>query len=299
VATSTEPAIAVVESAPAAARHPVVETLRALLRHRLGAPGFVVLVLIAAVALLAPWIAPHDPAELDYDAVLAPPGWPYLLGTDEIGRDVLSRIIYGASISLQVVVTAIGAALLLGSAIGLIAGYYGGWIDDVAMRIMDGLLAFPMIILALGIIAVLGPDLTNAIIAITIVNIPGFARLVRGQVLALREREFVQAVRVMGQTDALIMLRHVWPAVSGNVVVYASLKASTSLITESALAFLGLGAQPPTPTWGSMLSTAMQYGDAWWLSVFPGAAIFVTVLALNFLGDGLRDVLDTRLERPR
>ncbi|MBC7503146.1 MAG: ABC transporter permease, partial [Herminiimonas sp.] len=157
-------------------------------------------------------------------------------------------------------------------------------------------LAFPMIILALAIIAALGPELRNAIIAISVVNIPGFARLVRSQVLSVRELEFVQAAKAIGQHDIGIMLRHIWPAVSGNVIVYSSLKASTALITESALAFLGLGAQPPTPTWGTMLSTSTGYWDAWWMGVFPGAAIFLSVLAMNFLGDGLRDVFDSRIQ---
>ncbi|MBM3480331.1 MAG: ABC transporter permease, partial [Alphaproteobacteria bacterium] len=162
------------------------------------------------------------------------------------------------------------------------------------MRVMDGLLAFPILVLALAIVAVLGPDLVNAMIAIAIVNVPGFARLVRGQVLSIRELEFVQAARALGASDLRIMLRHILASVVGNVVVYASLRASTALITESSLSFLGLGAQPPTPTWGGMLATGMQYWDAWWMSVFPGLAIFLSALALNFLGDGLRDAMDSR-----
>lgn len=277
---------------PGRSRHPLLRALRRLLGHGLGRLGLLIIAIVTIAAVFAPVLAPYDPTLIDYDHVLEAPNLLFPLGTDEIGRDILSRIIYGARVSLEVMAVAIGGALLVGSSLGMIAGYYGGPIDDIIMRIMDGLLAFPMIILALAIVAVLGPDLINAMIALTIVNVPDFVRLVRGQVLAVRDLEFVQAARVVGQTDRRIMLRHIWPSVSGNVIVYGSLRASTSLITESGLAFLGLGAQPPTPTWGYMLSISMQYWDAWWMSVFPGAAIFITVLALNFLGDGLRDTAD-------
>lgn len=247
------------------------------------------------MALLAPVLAPHDPSEIFYDAILSPPSWNFPLGTDDLGRDILSRLLYGAQASLQVTFLSIAGAILIGSALGTLSGYAGGWVDNLIMRIVDGMLAFPMLVLALGIVSVLGPSLTNAMIAITIVNIPSFARLVRAQVLTVRELDFVTAARALGAGDIRIMLHHVWPSVVGNVIVYASLRASAALITESSLAFLGLGAQPPTPSWGQMLSTAMQYWDAWWMSVFPGVAIFVTVLALNFIGDGLRDALDSRL----
>ncbi|TKT69873.1 ABC transporter permease [Aquamicrobium sp. LC103] len=275
---------------------PIFAILRKVWRHSLGRIGIIVLGVFVVAALTAPWISPHGPATIDYEAILLPPSAQYWLGTDELGRDILSRIIYGATASLKVMGISIAIALVFGVAIGLITGYYGGWLDDLVMRIMDGLLAFPMLVLALAIVATLGPDLINAIIAIAIVNIPGFARLVRGQVLSLRDVEFVQAARAAGFSNARIIWRHIWPSVRGNVIVYASLKASTALITESALSFLGLGVQPPTPTWGSMLSVSMQYWDAWWMGVFPGAAIFLTVLALNFLGDALRDSLDSRLK---
>ena len=266
----------------------------AMLRHRLGAMGLGVCTLIALMAVLAPWLAPYDPSWNDYDAILASPSLAHLLGTDELGRDVLSRIIWGAQVSLQVTVVAISGAIVVGSAVGMISGYVGGWVDDLIMRIVDAMLAFPTLILALGIVAVLGPTLVNAMIAITIVNIPNFARLVRAQVLTIRNMDFVTAARGIGASNISIMLRHIWPSVVGDVLVFASLSASTALITESSLAFLGLGAQPPTPSWGSMLSTGMQYWDAWWVSLFPGAVIFLSVLALNFVGDGLRDVLDAR-----
>ena len=285
--------------APAAAkveRSPAWVAMRKVWHHALGRIGLIILGIFLVGAIAAPWISPHSPLALDYDAILQPPSARYWLGTDELGRDILSRIIHGATASLQVMALSIIIALMLGVAVGLVTGYVGGWLDDVVMRIMDGLLAFPMLVLALAIIATLGPDLSNAIIAIAIVNVPGFARLVRGQVLALREVEFIQAARAAGLSNSRIIWRHVWPSVRSNVIVFASLKASTALITESALSFLGLGVQPPTPTWGSMLSVSMQYWDAWWMGVFPGAAIFLTVLALNFLGDALRDALDSRLQ---
>jgi len=290
------PASALARPVVAASEGAFLRGLRRLLRHRLGRIGLVISMIVAFAATFSPWVAPFDPAGIDYEAILSPPDAKYWLGTDEIGRDILSRIVDGARVSIQVVFLAIALAFVAGSLIGLASGYFGGLVDDVVMRIMDGLLAFPILVLALAIVAVLGPDLTNAMIAIAIVNVPGFARLVRGQVLSIRELEFVQAARALGASDIRIMLRHILPSVIGNVIVYASLRASTALITESSLSFLGLGAQPPTPTWGGMLATGMQYWDAWWMSVFPGLAIFLSALALNFLGDGLRDALDSRLQ---
>ncbi len=269
--------------------------LRKLLRHKIGMTGLVIILVIIVCAALAPVLAPYDPAEIDYESMMTPPSWAHLLGTDEIGRDILSRLIYGAQVSLKVVFVSIFLSLVIGGAIGLVSGYAGGRTDNIIMRFMDALLAFPMLILALGIIAVLGPNLMNAILALAIVNVPGFARLVRGQTLSIRELDFVQAARSIGASDIRVMARHVWPSVAGNVIVYASLRASAVLIVESSLAFLGLGAEPPTPTWGQMLATSMEYWSAWWLSVFPGLAIFLAALALNFFGDGVRDVMDVRL----
>ncbi|TCR62514.1 ABC transporter permease [Bosea sp. BK604] len=272
----------------------VLAVLRALLRHRLGRIGAIGLSLLLFCAAFAPLLAPFDPAEIDYEALLEGPSWHHWFGTDELGRDVLSRVLYGSQTSLQVMALAISGALLIGVTLGIVSGFLRGWFDDVAMRVVDGLLAFPTIILSLAIVAALGPSLTNAIIAIAIVNVPDFARLVRGEVISVRELEYVQAARAIGMTNARILWKHVWPNVRGSVIIYASLKAAAAIITESALSFLGLGVQPPDPTWGSMLSTAMQYSDAWWISIFPGLAIFITVLSLNLLGDGLRDVLDAR-----
>ncbi|MDE1993617.1 MAG: ABC transporter permease [Rhizobiaceae bacterium] len=267
------------------------------LRHPLGRIGLVLFLALLICALAAAFIAPYDPAVQDYDFLLSPPSPQHWFGTDDLGRDILSRVIYGAQTSFEVMLSSIAAALILGVPIGLATGYFGGWFDDVVMRIMDALLAFPTLILALAIVAALGPGLVNAIIALAIVNVPAFARLVRGQVLSLRDLEFVQAARAVGMTDLRVLCRHIWPSVRGSVVIYASLRASTALITESALSFLGLGVQPPTPSWGSMLAVSMQYFDAWWMGVFPGVAVFATVLSLNFLGDALRDSLDSNLSQ--
>ena len=265
-------------------------------RHRLGMAGLIFLTLVVLGALFAPVVAPFDPDALDYSAILAPPSSTYLLGTDEIGRDLLSRLLYGGRVSLLIVLGALAIAVTVGSTIGLVAGLFGGKIDDIIMRIMDGLLAFPMLIFALAIVAVLGPNLLNAIIAIAVVNTPEFARLVRGQTLAIRELEFVQAAHALGASMPRIMFMHVWPSLSGNVIVYASLRACSALITESSLAFLGLGVSPPTPTWGQMLATALQYPDNWWLGIYPGLAIFLTAISFNFVGDGMRDALDARID---
>lgn len=266
-----------------------------LLHHKLGAVGFVVVVVIMLSAIFAPLIAPFDPSEIHYDAVLSPPSARYWFGTDELGRDILSRVIYGSRVSLEIVAVSIGAAMVIGSAIGLVSGYFGGWVDRVVMRVMDGMLAFPVLVLALAIVAALGPDLFNAMLAIAIVNVPNFARLTRGQVLSVRGLDYVQAATALGASHVRVMARHVGLNVADNIIVYASLRASTALITESSLSFLGLGAQPPTPTWGSMLATGMEYFDWPWMGIFPGLAIFVSVLSLNFIGDGLRDTLDSRL----
>lgn len=260
-----------------------------------GAFGLTVLALTVLVALFAPWIAPHSPIDPNMELLLAPPSAAHWFGTDEIGRDVASRVIYGARVSLEIVVAAVGLALIAGSAIGLVSGWLGGKWDSIIMRCMDALLAFPFLVLALAIIAILGPDLTNAMLAIAITKTPGFARLVRSEVLALKNVDYVRALVAVGASDTRILARHVWPNVAGNVIVYGSLAASQALVTESALSFLGLGAQPPTPSWGSMIATGMDYAASWWCSFFPGLAIFLVVLAFNLLGDACRDALDARL----
>ncbi len=264
-------------------------------QHTLGKIGLAIMLVAIADAVMAPLVAPYNPEAIDYASILSPPSSTYLLGTDEIGRDLLSRLLYGGQVSLAIVAGAISIALVAGSVIGLTAGVLGGRIDDVIMRVMDGLLAFPMLIFALAIVAVLGPNLANAMIAIGVVNTPEFARLVRGQTLSIREQEFVQAATALGASVPRIMFKHIWPSLAGNVVVYAALRACSALITESSLAFLGLGVSPPTPTWGQMLSTALQYPEAWWIGVFPGLAIFFTALSFNFVGDGIRDAMDAKI----
>lgn len=278
-----------------APRSPGVIILRRILTSWQGQFGVVVLAVIVALGLLAPWIAPYSPTDIDPEAFSMPPSAAHWFGTDEIGRDVLSRVLHGATVSLQVVVFAIGLALVVGSVLGLISGWLGGRWGALIMRMMDAFLAFPLLVLALSIVAVLGPDLMNAMLAIAITKMPGFARLVRAEVLSLREVDYVVAARAAGASPWRILSRHIWPNVSGNVIVYGSLSASQALITESALSFLGLGVQPPTPSWGYMVATGIQFYQSWWMSFFPGLAIFLTVLALNFLGDAVRDAFDARL----
>jgi peptide/nickel transport system permease protein len=260
-----------------------------------GAFGLTVLAFTIVLALGANWIAPHSPIDVNMDAILAAPSSAYWFGTDELGRDIFSRVVFGARISLQIVVAAVGLALLAGVTIGLLSGWLGGRWDTAIMRAMDALLAFPFLVLALAIIAILGPDLTNAMLAIAITKAPGFARLVRSEVLTIKHVDFVKASVALGATDFRIIVRHIWPNVAGNVIVFGSLAGSQALVTESALSFLGLGVQPPTPSWGSMIATGMDYASSWWCSFFPGLAIFFVVLAFNLLGDACRDALDARL----
>lgn len=260
-----------------------------------GRIGGGIVALFAVMAIFAPWIAPHSHTEIDFGAIMQAPSTVHPFGTDEVGRDILSRIIFGARTSLAVVVAATLISTAVGGMIGLLAGWTGGWVDKVIMRIMDAILAFPLIVLALAIIAVLGPNLSNAIIAIGIVKIPHFARLMRGEVLVLRDMDYIRAVETMGLPLRRILLRHVLPNAAGPVLVYSSIAASLALMTEASLSFLGLGIQPPTPSWGGMVSIGMQNWHFWWMSFWPGFAIFITVLAFNLLGDAIRDALDSKL----
>jgi peptide/nickel transport system permease protein len=263
--------------------------------------GVVVVLLLTLVSIAGPWLLPISPIAQDIDAVLDPPSAAHLFGTDELGRDIFARMVYGGRVSLQVGVISTLLALIVGTALGLVAGHWGStWIDNVIMRGIDALLAFPSLILAIAITAVLGPNLQNAMLAIGIVNIPSFARLVRGQVLTIRPMEFVEAARTLGATPLRIMVFHVLPNTLGPIVVLASLRLAFAVLSEASLSFLGLGAQPPTPTWGSMLNAGRSYLEQQpWVSFFPGVAIFLTVLGFSVIGDGLRDTLDPRMKAGR
>ena len=283
--------------APARRQVPAAGAFRRLVRTPGTRLGLAILLLLAVAALFAPWIAPYHPT-LDASVMdaLTPPNERFLLGTDHAGRDVLSRLIYGARISLTVGLVVQGIAVVVGTTLGLLAGYYGGWVDEVISGLTTILQAFPGILFAMAVMAVLGPGLYNVFIALGLVGWSSIARLVRGEVLALREREFVEAAWALGASDLRILVRHILPGCSGPIIISASLGMASAILSEASLSFLGLGAQPPTPSWGSMLAQGRDYlWRAPWLTLYPGLAIFVTILALNLVGDGLRDVLDPRL----
>lgn len=267
-----------------------------LRRHRLALIGLAFLALLVLCAIAADLISPYKPLEQAMTQRLKGPSPAHLFGTDDFGRDILSRILHGSRISLQVGFVAVGIAGSLGVLLGLLAGYFGGWVDSVLMRCMDVLLAFPAILLAVTIMALLGPSTTNVMIAIGIAYIPVFARVVRGTVLTVKPNEYVEAARAAGATELRTMLLHILPGTSGPIIVQVSLALAYAILAEAALSFLGLGTQPPTPTWGSMLSFGRDFvREAPWFTFFPGFAIFVTVLSLNLVGDGLSDALDPRL----
>ena len=252
--------------------------------------------LVVFAALAAPWIAPYDPKQQDLLRQFEMPSRSHLLGTDDLGRDVLSRIIWGSRVALQVGLISVGIAVLFGVPIGLIAGFYSGWADSVLMRVMDALLAFPPILLAMAVIAGLGPGIRNAMLAIGVVFLPTFARLARSSALVVKEMDYVLAARATGARAARIMLRHIVPNSMAPIIVQASLGAGLAVIAEASLAYLGLGSQPPNPSWGVMLRQASSFlQQHWFVTVPPGLAIFGLVLALNVIGDHLRDVLDPRL----
>jgi peptide/nickel transport system permease protein len=274
----------------------VREVWRRLKRNRAAMVGGVIVLLFVATALLAPWLSPHHPNEGDLTKRLKAPDREHLLGTDPLGRDLLSRVIYGARISLQIQIVAVIIALFVGTILGMVGGYYGGTFDNLIMRFMDILLAFPGIFLAIAIIAVLGPGLTNLMLAAGIYSIPQFARIVRGSVLSLKEKEFVEAARAVGENDFNILLRYLLPNSMAPIIVQTTLRMATVLLTASGLSFLGLGVQPPTPEWGAMLSNARAYLiTAPHVATVPGLAIMLVVMGFNLFGDGLRDSLDPRL----
>lgn len=268
-------------------------------KNRLAMIGLVVIILMYGVAIFADVLAPYPYDKMNLTNLYAPPGSPgHLLGTDEYGRDVLSRLIYGARISLTVGLVVVGLSSIIGVTLGALAGYYGGWVDALIMRIVDFLYAFPFFILAITIVAILGPSLYNAMLALALVNWVGYARMVRGQFLALKQREFVEAARAVGASGFRIMFVHLLPNALGPVIVQMSLGVGSAILSASGLSFLGLGAQPPTAEWGAMLNAGKDYlRSAPHLTTYPGLAIMITVLAFNFIGDGLRDALDPKLKQ--
>ena len=279
----------------AAERRGIRHLARRFARNRLALVGLIVFGVVVLLAVFAPWLAPASPIKADFEATLHRPGPHHLLGTDELGRDVLSRVIFGARASLEAGVISVGLAIAAGLPLGLVAGFYRGRLDDVLMRLTDAMLSFPPLILSLAVAAVLGPGLAKAMIAIAVVLTPVFMRIMRAQVLAERERDYVDAARALGAEDRRIIWRHLLPNSLAPILVQGTLNVAGAIITEATLSFLGLGTQPPTPSWGSMLNAAQQYlTQAPWLSLWPGVAIALTVFAVNVAGDGLREIWDPR-----
>ncbi len=263
----------------------------------LGALVFVLLLVV--VAVLAPWITPYDAENFfDYDRINSPPSAAHWFGVDPLGRDIFSRILMGARISLAAGFLSVVVGAIVGTVLGLLAGFYGGWWDRIVMRISDVLFAFPGILLALGVVAILGSSMTNVVVAVSVFSVPAFARLVRGNTLVLKQLTYIEATRSIGASDWTILLRHILPGTISAIVVYFTMRLGTSIITAASLSFLGLGAQPPTPEWGAMLNEARaDMVNAPHVALFPSLAIFFTVLAFNLLGDGLRDALDPKIDR--
>ncbi|MEA2595886.1 MAG: peptide/nickel transport system permease protein [Thermomicrobiales bacterium] len=267
------------------------------LRHdKAAVAGLAIIVVLILVAIFAPAIAPHSPTDQSFINKLKAPSRDYPLGTDEFGRDTLSRVVYGSRVALRVGLLPVVFALILGVAAGLAAGYYGGATDQIIMRLTDILLAFPWLLLAIGIVAILGPGINNVIIAVGIIYVPAFARIVRGSVLSIKEKEYVEAARAIGQPDLQIMTRHILSNAWAPIIVQATLSVGQAIIYAAGLSFIGLGTQPPAADWGVMLKSGHEFlRDSPWMGVFPGLAILVTVLAFNLFGDGLRDALDPRI----
>jgi peptide/nickel transport system permease protein len=277
------------------AESPSARTLRRLLRRKGALLGLLVIVLFVAVAVLAPLIAPYDPTAQTWTAVRKPPSLAHWLGTDDVGRDILSRVMFGARASLLAGVVSVAIAIAIGVPAGMLAGYLGGFIDALLSRMTDAMLACPFLILAIALAAFLGPSLTNAMIAIGISTTPIFVRLTRGQVMAVKVEDYIEAARAVGNPHWRIVLVHALPNILPTLIVQATSSMAGAIIAEAALSFLGLGQQPPAPSWGSMLNSAQRFlVNEPWMAVWPGLAIFLTVLSLNLVGDGLRDALDPR-----
>lgn len=277
-------------------RHWLLDAVLRVLRKPVGAGSAAVIALLVAAAVLAPVVAPHDPISISID-IFKPPSTSHIFGTDDLGRDLFSRIVHGARISLYVGLLAVGLGSLGGALVGLVSGFAGGWVDMVIQRVVDAVLAFPGIVLAMSLVAVLGTSTTNALLAIAIIIIPFQSRVVRGAVLAVKQNVYIEAARTIGATPQRIMFRHVLPNVVAPILILISASLGNAILIEAGLSFLGLSTQPPDPSWGLMLSgTGRRYmEEAPWLAIFPGLAIAVTVLAFNLLGDVVRDVLDPRL----
>ena len=270
-------------------------TLHYVLKNKLAATGGLLVLLVFLLSIFAPLIAPYNPSTIDIKNILVGPGFNHLLGTDDLGRDVLSRMLWGGRISLEVGFVAVGIATIIGIILGALAGYYGGYIDSGIMRMVDIMLSIPTIFLVLAVIAILEPSIINIMVVIGLTSWMEPARLIRAEFISLKEREFVIAARAMGATDQRIIIKHVLPNGLSSILVSATMGIGGAILVESALSFLGLGVQPPTPSWGSLLSAGKDNIEiAWWLSAFPGLAILVTVLGYNLLGEGIRDALDPR-----
>lgn len=265
-------------------------------RDKLAVAGLVIVLALFALSILTPVIAPYDPSAIDVDNILMPPSAQHLFGTDDLGRDVFTRMLYGAGISLKVGFVAVGIATIIGVLLGAIAGYYGGMVDLIIMRFVDIMLCFPSFFLILAVIAFLEPSIFNIMAVIGLTSWMGITRLVRAEFLSLKERDFVLAARAMGASSPRIIFLHILPNAMTPVLVAATLGIASAVLTESALSFLGIGVQPPTPSWGNILTLGQStLGVAWWLSLFPGMAILITVLGYNLLGEGIRDAIDPRL----
>ena len=273
------------------------DAARRLRRDPAAVAGLIIILALLVIAIVSPWITPYDPNDQSFRIKLKPPSAEHWLGTDEFGRDVFSRILIGTRVALYVGIVPVIVAMIIGVTLGLAAGYYGKIVDQVIMRLIDILLAFPWLLLAIGIMAVLGPGINNVVIAVAIVYIPAFARIVRGSVLSIKEKEYVEAARAMGQPNPRIITRHVLANAWAPIIVLATLSIGQAIIYAAGLRFIGLGTQPPNADWGVMLSSGREYlRDAPWLGFFPGLAILITVLAFNLFGDGLRDALDPRMQ---
>nr|WP_232337167.1 ABC transporter permease [Lysinibacillus timonensis] len=277
---------------------------KSLLKSKTGFVGFLIVIIVVFVAIFAQQLAPYDPATINPTKMLKPPFWlegsdpAHLLGTDNLGRDILSRIIYGSQVSLLVGISAVVLAGIIGIVVGLIAGFYGRWVDMVLMRLVDSFLAIPNVLFALVFLAIFDSSVTTLIIVIGVTNWVAYARIVRGETLSIKEREFVKAARTIGVKNSIIMFRHILPNVMSSFIVISTLSVASTILLEASLSFLGLGIQPPTVSWGGILSDGRDYlATSWWLATLPGVAITITVLGIIFLGDWLRDVLDPRTER--